>query len=187
MSCAAKLEVAENEDSAPPTAAATIPTEFGVVEGPDCDQIQIGSDVCNIFLYDQNNEIWELYKHKGKVIVLDLSASWCYPCQIAGMHAQLLYDDYNGEVEVVTVLVDGFTHGVPPTEDEINSWVENHNITTAPILRGSREYMIDPAGVTGYLLGGFPTYIFLDKELKIHIGSVGFNEQYVRTTIDGLL
>ena len=163
------------------------PPEFGVVEKDNCDQERIGSNVCNIFLYDQNGDIWELYKHKGKVVVLDFSTSWCYPCQMAGMQAQPLYDDYGGAVEFVTVLVDGFTHGVPPTEDEITSWVQNHNITTAPILRGSREYVLDPEGITGYLIGGFPTYVFLDKELKIYRGAVGFNEQYVRQTINELL
>ena len=187
LGCPAELEVAQNKDSGIKTTVPAPPPEMGVNEKDDCDQIQIGSSVCNMFLFDQNNEIWELYKHKGKVIVLDFSTSWCYPCQMAGMHAQPIYDDYGGNVEFVTILVDGYTHSIPPTEDEIASWVENHNITTAPILRGSREYVADPAGITGYLIGGFPTYVFLDKDLKIHSGVVGFNEEYIRTIIDGLL
>ncbi len=187
LACPAELDVVQQKDSGTETKAPEPPPTIGVHETGDCDQMQIGSEVCNIFLYDQNNEIWELYQHKGKVVVLDFSASWCYPCQIAGMHAQPIQDDYGDKVEFVTILVDGFTHGIPPTEDEINSWVENHNITTAPVLFGSRDYVVDPLGITGYLLGGFPTYVFLDKDLKIHVGAVGFNEQYVRTTIDGLL
>lgn len=185
--CPAELEVTGNKDSGTKVNTPAVPPVLGVNGAENCDQIQIGSKVCNMFLYDQNNELWELYKHKGKVVVLDFSTSWCYPCQMAGMQAQPLYDDYAGAVEFVTILVDGFTHGVSPTEDEINSWVENHNITTAPILRGSRDYVMDPAGQAGYLVSGFPTYVFLDKDLKIHIGAVGFNEEYIRTTINGLL
>jgi|TARA_E500000331_G_scaffold39478_1_gene32765 thiol-disulfide isomerase/thioredoxin len=187
LGCPAELETANTKDTSVKSTAPIEPPELGVNERDDCDQKAIGSNVCNLVLYDQNGELWELYDHKGKVVVLDFSTSWCYPCQVAGMHAQPLYDDYGGNVEFVTVLVDGFTHSIPPTEDEINSWVENHNISTAPILRGSREYVFDPMGITGYLIGGFPTYVFIDKEMKIHTGAVGFNEQYVRTIIDGLL
>ena len=46
--------------------------------------------------------------------------------------------------------------------------------------------VLDPTGQAGYLVGGFPTYVFIDKELKIHSGAVGFNEQYVRTVIEEL-
>ena len=70
-------------------------------------------------------------------------------------------------------------------EAEVDECVTSHNITTAPVLYGDRS-VLDPTGKTGYLVGGFPTYVFLDKELKIHIGAVGFNEQYVRSVIDGL-
>ena len=45
---------------------------------------------------------------------------------------------------------------------------------------------MDPTGVNGYLVGGFPTYVFLDKDLKIHSGAVGFNEEYVRSVIEEL-
>ena len=187
LGCPAELNVDSVSDSGDKYSNPEPPPVFGVDEKDDCDQKAVGSNVCNLKLYDQNGDIWELYEHKGKVVVLDFSTSWCYPCQLAGMHAQPLYDHYGGSVEFVTILVDGFTHSIPPTDDEISSWVDNHNITTAPILKGSREYVMDQSGVTGYLVGGFPTYVFIDKNMKIHSGAVGFNEEYIRTTINGLL
>ena len=83
------------------------------------------------------------------------------------------------------MLVEGAT-GQPPTEEEINQWVSDHQITTAPVLYADRS-VINQTGETGYLVGGFPTYVFIDKELKIHSGAVGFDEAYVRSVIDELL
>ena len=152
-----------------------IPDQFGIIDTDQCDQQTIGSTVCNMIFYDQNKEIWQLYDHEGKVIILDFSTVWCGPCQIAGHYVQPIQDEYNETLEFVTVLVDGAT-GAPPTEDEINEWVVSHNITSAPVLYADRT-VLDQTGQTGYLVGGFPTYVFLDKDLKIHSGAVGFNEE----------
>ena len=180
----AQLKTTKSSDTQASTVM--IPEEFGVNEAPDCDQKYIGSNVCNMFLYDQFGSIWELYEHRNKIVVLNFSTSWCGPCQAAGMYTQGIYDHYNGDVEIVTLLVDGFTHGVAPTEDEITNWVDSHGITTVPILQASREYVVDPAGITGYLISGFPIYIFLDKSLIIKDAKVGFNENIIKQTIDGL-
>jgi len=175
----------EGADTAQTVVEEEIPEQFGIINTDECDQKNIGSSVCNMVFYDQNMDVWQLYKHEGKVIVLDFSTVWCGPCQRAGQYVQPIQDDYEGDVEFVTVLVDGAT-GEPPTEEEINEWVASHGITTAPVLYADRSVM-DQTGETGYLVGGFPTYVFIDKELKIHSGVTGFNEEYIRSVIDELL
>ena len=162
-----------------------VPEQLGIINAADCDQKAIGSKVCNMIFYDHNKEVWELYEQEGKVIILDFSTVWCGPCQNAGHYVQPIQDDYAGQLEFVTVLVDGAS-GEPPTEIEIDQWVSSHGVTTAPVLYADRS-VLDPTGETGYLVGGFPTYVFIDKDLKIHTGAVGFNEQYVRSVIDELL
>jgi len=182
---AAELKTAERDSTQTIVEEEPVPTQLGIINKEDCDQTAIGSSVCNMVFYDQNQEVWELYKHEGKVIILDFSTVWCGPCQNAGHYVQPIQDDYAGKIEFVTVLVDGAT-GEPPTEDEINEWVSSHGVTTAPVLYADRS-VLDPTGETGYLVGGFPTYVFITKELTIHSGAVGFNEQYVRSVIDDLL
>ena len=185
MGCPAKLDMVSKEtDTERP--APQPPPELGVHERANCDQSAIGSEVCNLVLIDQNGKIWELYDYAGKVILLDFSTAWCYPCQVAGHRAQPIQDDYGDKVVFATILIEGIT-GESATQEDVNTWVIEHGITTAPILQGSREYVMDPAGITGYLVGGFPTYVYIDKDLKIHTGHVGFNEEYVRMTLDGLL
>ncbi len=186
LGCPAILQTESNKLSVDTTSAEEqIPTQFGIIKTDVCDQEALGSSVCNMIFYDQNREVWQLYDHEGKVIILDFSTAWCGPCQNAGHYVQPIQDDYEGKVEFVTVLMDGLT-GEPPNEEEINEWVVSHGITTAPVLYADRS-VSDSTGVNGYLIGGFPTYVFITKDLKIHSGAVGFNEEYVRTTIDGLL
>ena len=181
----AELEVSE-DSAAFVVEEEKVPEQFGIINTADCDQTEIGSNVCNMIFYDHNKEVWQLYEQKGKVVILDFSTVWCGPCQAAGHYVQPIQDDYEGKIEFVTVLIDGASGEAPPTEDEINTWVSSHGVTTAPVLYADRS-VLDPTGETGYLVGGFPTYVFLDKDLKIHVGAVGFNEQYVRSVIDSLL
>jgi len=162
------------------------PTEFGVIEEDDCDQTALGSSVCNLVLYDQNENIWQLYDHAGKIVVLDFSTAWCYPCQVAGMSTQAIQDDYAGDVVFATLLIEGIT-GSPTTHEDVLTWTQEHNITNAPILRASRDYVMDPEGITGYLVGGYPTYVYIDRNMKIATAHVGFTEEYVRTVLNGLL
>ena len=184
MACPAPLEVEEKLEFDSTAVEPAIPDQFGIIDTDQCDQQTIGSTVCNMIFYDQNKDVWQLYDHEGKVIILDFSTVWCGPCQLAGHYVQPIQDEYDSVLEFVTVLVDGAT-GAPPTEDEINEWVASHNITTAPVLYADMS-VLDQTGQTGYLVGGFPTYVFIDKELKIHSGAVGFNEQYVRSVIEEL-
>ena len=185
IGCAAMLQVENKSTDDSSSVEVSVPTQFGIIDTDSCDQTSIGSTVCNMVFYDHNKDVWQLYDHEGKVIVLDFSTVWCGPCQAAGHHAQPIQDNYAGNVEFVTILVEGAT-GDPPTEAEILEWVTVHNITTSPVLFGDRTVM-DQTGENGYLVGGFPTYVFIDRQLKIHSGIVGFNDEYIRTVIEGLL
>ena len=157
----------------------------GVIGAEDCQQIEMGDKACNFRLTDQTGTTWDLYTHTGDVIVLDFSTVWCPPCQMAGHYMQALQDDYESEgVQVVTVLIDGATGGTAPTAEEIEEWTEVHSITTAPVLQGSRDKMLDPTGIEGYVLGAFPTYLYLDRDMKFYAGHVGFSDEYVREKIE---
>ena len=110
---------------------------------------------------------------------------WCGPCQNAGHFAQPLQDEYDEEgFQFVTILIDGYMSGIEPTEEEIDEWVVSHEITSSPVLMGSREKMFDPASIEGYAISGFPTYIYIDRDMKFYDGHTGFSEEYTKQLIE---
>ena len=178
-------EVATEE---PETKEEEVEEPIGIIAADDCQHINLGDKPCNIRLYNQNNDIWDMYDHKGDIILLDFSASWCGPCQIAAQHMQSLQDDYqNDGVQIVTILVDGPTGGVAPTDQDIDDWVSTSNITSAPVLKGSRDLIIDYTGYAGYNLRAYPTYIYIDRNMRFYAGHTGFSDAYVRERIEEAL
>ena len=85
---------------------------------------------------------------------------------------------------MVTVLSDGPTCGVAPTPEDITEWVTSHNITTAPILQGSRDKMFDSLGIEGYIIGAYPTYVYIGRDMKFYKAHVGYSDEYARQTIE---
>lgn len=157
----------------------------GVIAAADCQHVDLGDKACNFRLADQNGDTWDLYSHVGDVILLDFSTVWCGPCQSAGHYMQQLQDDYDSEgVQIVTILIDGPVGGTAPTEQDIDTWVSDHSITTAPVLQGSREKMFDPAAIEGYAIGGYPSYIYIGRDMRFYAGHVGFSDEYVRQKIE---
>ena len=157
----------------------------GVIAASDCQHIDIGDKACNFRIVDQDGNTWDLYSHKGDVILLDFSTLWCGPCQTAGHYMQAIHDDYAAEgVQIVTVLIDGFENGVPPTEAEIDQWVIDHSVTTAPVLQASRDQMFDPAGIAGYSIGSYPTYLYIGRDMTFYAGHAGFSNEYIRQKIE---
>ena len=161
---------------------------IGIIAADDCQQVNLGDKACNIRLYDQDNNVWDMYDHVGDIILLDFSAAWCGPCQMAGHYLQPLQNDYRSAgVQVVTILIDGPTGGTPPTDLDIDTWVTDHNVTDAPVLKGSRELIMDSTGVAGYQLSAYPTYIYIDRNMRFYAGHTGYDDTYAREKIDEAL
>jgi len=180
IGCAAELQTESISDI-----EEEILEPVGIIPNPDCRHIDIGDKPCNFRLLNHDGEVWDLYNHKGDIIVIDFSTMWCGPCQNAGHFAQPLQDEYDEEgFQFVTILIDGYMSGIEPTEEEIDEWVVSHEITSSPVLMGSREKMFDPASIEGYAISGFPTYIYIDRDMKFYDGHTGFSEEYTKQLIE---
>jgi len=140
---------------------------------------------CNIIAIDHNGDEFDMYANYGSLIVLDLSAMWCGPCNSAGAHAQEVQDLYASEDLIyVTVLIENH-HGVPPSEDDIQQWATTYGNTTSPVLPGNRGMLVSSGGT--WELTSWPTFFYIDREMVIRDVDKGYSATEVIYSIEWLL
>ncbi len=147
----------------------------------------VNDNACDFRLLDQNDNPWRLSDHAGDVVLLDLSAIYCAPCQAAAATAQATHDDYTSKgFHYVTILVvDAQNNTVELSEQQ--HWANTFGITSAPVLRGSRDLLVSGGASHGYPLTSWPTFIFIDRSQTVAYGLRGFNEAWIRQVVEGLL
>ncbi|MGB2895200.1 MAG: TlpA disulfide reductase family protein [Anaerolineales bacterium] len=116
---------------------------------------------------------------RGKVIVLNLWASWCPPCRAEMPALQRVYQENHGRgLEVLAVNITA-QDNLTAVED----FVQEFNLTF-PIL-------LDTSGKVGkaYLMRAFPTTFFIDQMGVIQRVIVGgpMSEITLQSTVDRLL
>lgn len=148
-----------------------------------------GSDVdshaCNIMSFDHDGNAFDLYHHYGSLIVLDLSAMWCGPCNSAGAGAQGVQDLYaTDDLIYVTVLVENRDREAP-TLDDIQAWAADYGNTTAPVVAGERAMLKSGGGE--WELASWPTFFYIDREMVIRDVDRGYSAGEVIYSIEWLL
>lgn len=111
-------------------------------------------------LFDIDGNPFTLSSLRGKWVVLDFWATWCGPCKASMPHLKEYYKKYAGQFEIV-----GIANG-----SEEATWEKMVKEMELPWIN-----VINPKGVAKekdltniYNIEGFPTYITLNKEGKIH-------------------
>ena len=162
------------------TAAPADPYPFAVWE--DCSQVALDHP-CNFTLKDQNDEDVSLYDFYGSTIVLDLSAMWCGPCQIAARDVQATVERFaDHDVRYISVLIDN-QQGERPTLADAQTWANTFGITSEPVLQGSRDILnADPT--QGWPLGSWPTFVLITSDMKILLFQAGYNQQLLDILIE---
>jgi peroxiredoxin len=121
-------------------------------------QVRVGQAAPEIALPDAKDSVVKLSSFKGKVVLIDFWASWCYPCRESIPGVVKLYNKYRGQgFEVVAVSIDS----------KRSEWKKASKYFRLPYTS-----LLDPAGwnakvIDTYGVNGIPATFLLDKQGRI--------------------
>ena len=126
-------------------------------------------------LQDRQGKIINLDQARGKVIFINLWASWCPPCVAEMPSLQALYDDYQNEVEFYFIARD--------EKEKIDAFMEKHQYSF-PV---HYEITHAPAKLKSNSL---PTTFIIDRSGSLivnHTGAARWNGSGSRSILDELI
>ena len=135
-----------------------------------------GDHICDLTLPTADGGYDNFYSHYGEVIIIDVSAMWCGPCQTAAAHTNSVKVMSDG-VTWITVLIEDLEGNVPDQEDG-QLWGDSFGIWHNEILLGSSDNR-DVNGVNGFANTGWPYFLILDRDLRIRTVQQGWNKQQI--------
>lgn len=127
----------------------------------------------NFNLKDLENKSFSFKKYKGKVVFINLWATWCGPCRYEMPGIQKLYEQVGPDgIEFVMLSIDR-----EGDQGKVSSYVKNNSYTFPVFMPSGNlpEQLIVPS---------IPTTFIVDKRGTIvyrHVGSTNYNsEKYIK-------
>lgn len=151
-----------------------------IIDWDNCSQ-KMGDHPCDFTLIDQNGDEFRLYDHHGKIIILDFSAMWCGPCQLAALEVEKIQKKYDDKIVYVTILIENQNYN-PPTKANLNKWAKSFGIESAPLLAGNRN-MLSKDPNTGWQLNAWPQFYIIDKNMILVQSFTGFAPGLIESLI----
>ena len=144
-----------------------------------------GDIACNFTYYDQFNNIVNLEDNIGDVVVLDFSTMWCSYCQVSAPIGNQIYLEYKDiGFNWITLLVED-SNGEPPNIYDQQLWSGYFELDY-PVIATNRD-IIDYNSENGYCITSWPTFMVLDKDLKIAYIQKGWSEPALKNKIEEYL
>jgi len=142
---------------------------------------KLGERALNFTLKDQDGRTVSLHDYMGQVIMLDLSAMWCSPCQAEASDAQFLYTTYKDRGFIVlTALIENYSGDAVATDDA-KSWAQTYGLSF-PVPADEQEKAWDLYDETDYI----PLNLIIDKKMVIRYKDTGYDGD-VRREVETLM
>jgi thiol-disulfide isomerase/thioredoxin len=129
--------------------------------------------------YGNPIEAWQLY---GMVVVLDISAGWCGPCNQAAQGAEDWYQGKKDEgvIEVHLMVDDWYGNGA--SQDFLEEWASEYGLTF-PVVMDSSNTAYSNLYNEGYI-EGIPAYFIYDREMVLQETWSGYaGESYLSLAV----
>ena len=111
-------------------------------------------------MQDIDGELFQFSELKGKLILVDVWASWCKPCRLANPHMVELYNKFHNKgLEMISISLDGTPEQTSPKEDWEKA-VSNDKLTWTQLsdLKGWDSKIRD-----SYNIRSIPYTILIDQ------------------------
>jgi peroxiredoxin len=112
-----------------------------------------GDTAYNFTLKDQNGDDVELYQFHGMMVVLDVFAVWCGPCNDLAPEGEEVWQELQDRGVIYLALTQEDANGNAPTVETAEQWAATHGLTH-PILADESASQ----GEYAVIGGGFPTF-----------------------------
>jgi peroxiredoxin len=136
---------------------------------------QVGDTAIDFRLTDQNGIARTLSNYIANVILLDISATWCPPCQSEASVAESLYQEYkDAGFTIITVLQDSDI-----AVSDCATWATTYGLTF-PVLADINQEVWNSYNEDNYI----PLNIVIDKDFVIRYKQYGYYESEIRSVIE---
>jgi thiol-disulfide isomerase/thioredoxin len=115
----------------------------------------IGDVAADFSAVDDRGNTVKLSSLKGRVIYVDVWATWCGPCMAEMPKLELLKQRYAGNESLAIVSLS--------IDNKKDAWLKN----LADRKPGGRQWLIDRASMPDYEIEAIPRCILIDKDFKV--------------------
>ena len=133
--------------------------EYRIREDADREKIRqkfitnrLNEKAADFRLQTLRGETYTLSEMLGKVVLLDVGASWCGPCNMAILHLKIVYKHFSTTDDVVIL---GINDGETP--QKVQESLDEHQPPWPVLLDPTREV------AKAYKVRAIPKFIFIDK------------------------
>ena len=138
--------------------------------------VNVGEDMVDGDLYDLDGKVRHLSEFKGKYILLDFWSQGCGPCMESLPEMELITQQYNGKMEVVSI-----------NQDSKNMWKE---FIAKKGLKGNQwnELRKGNTGLAAaYQVRGIPHYVMISPEGKVIAMWTGYRKNLLKEKMKELI